>query len=398
MLLVSGGDVYGGSDAYNRPKCRFIARMMKRFAVDAVALGEMDLNFGLDAIEEDNREFGLNVLCANLFRRGPPEDEPARPADRAGEAAAQAVFPGYRILERGGVRFGVIAVLSPAAEIERTASATGEGEATAYVIEEPGPILAEVLPGVAAQSDFVLLLAHMSKDELSETLAGLEGIDMVILGHSAKPQATADAVMVEGVPAYMASHQGQYIGRVRLSFDEQKRLTATSNEIRLLDESVGSDADMARLVKEFEEENRRLQKELFVKEQFAGSTPGGTRDIYLGLAACQQCHASAFDSYIETRHARAFATLSGLFVHRDSGCVPCHTTGYGERGGFGGARVRGAAVDLVDVQCEACHGPGAEHNRDGAYKARAKESCVKCHTAEQDPDFDFAREWEKIAH
>jgi hypothetical protein len=55
-------------------------------------------------------------------------------------------------------------------------------------------------------------------------------------------------------------------------------------------------------------------------------------------------------------------------------------------------------VDLVDVQCEACHGPGSEHVRDGSYRGRAVRSCVKCHNAETDPTFDYDEDWPKIAH
>jgi 2',3'-cyclic-nucleotide 2'-phosphodiesterase (5'-nucleotidase family) len=241
MLLVSAGDLYGGSDAYNRPKCQFIARMMKRFGIDAVALGEKDLNFGLDAIEKDDRDIGMNVICANVFAKTQHGADSAGTAHSAMPASAAPAFPAYRIIERGGVRFGVIAVLSPAAKNERDVSESGDVEALTYVIKAPRPILESIVPAVRAQSDFVLLLAHMTKSELSEMLAGLEGIDMVILGHSGKPQVTAEPVMVDSVPTYMASHQGQYLGRARVSFDAHRRVSSSTNEIRLLDDSVRSD-------------------------------------------------------------------------------------------------------------------------------------------------------------
>ena len=122
------------------------------------------------------------------------------------------------------------------------------------------------------------------------------------------------------------------------------------------------------------------------------------QDVYLGVANCQRCHIDAFDSYLATRHARAYATLSEGFMHRDSGCVPCHSTGYGLKGGFDGVRIPGGMVDLIDVQCEACHGPGASHSRDGSYRTVARERCINCHTEEQDPEFDFEKAWKKIAH
>ncbi len=409
MLLLSAGDVYGGKDIYNQPKCRFIARMMNRFGYDAVALGEADLNFGLDAIVADDRELGMNVICANVFRKaapGPGADETADEtpvsgtADekRASETAegSDTAFPPYRLLEREGVRFGVIAILSPALKNEKAVSEAGDVEALTYVVKAPRPILADLVPVVRKKSDFVILLAHMSKDELAETIAGIEGIDMVILGHSAKPQVTSEPTLVESTPVYMASHQGQYLGRAVVTFDKSKRATGSTNEIRLLDAAVKDDPETMRLVKEFEEENRKLQKELFVKEQLQSESGGP--ESYLGLGNCQRCHSSEFEAYTMTRHAAAYATLSALFMQRDSGCIPCHSTGHGEPGGFGGIRSRGARVDLVDVQCEACHGPGAAHSRDGAYLKTARASCVGCHTAEQDPEFDFKKAWEKIAH
>ena len=396
MLLLSAGDVYGGRDAYNRPKCQFIARMMSRFGYDAVALGEADLGFGLDALVADNRDFRMNIICANVFLK----DSPA--AGGTGQGApdtadgADTPFPAYRVVEKGGIRFGVIAVLSPAVKNEKVALEKGDVEALTYVVKVPRAILAELVPIVREKSDFVVLLAHMSKSDLAEALAGIEGVDMAILGHSSKPQVTTEPTLVGNVPVYMASHQGQYLGRALVSFDAMNRSVAAANEVRLLDGTVKDDPETARLVKEFEAENRKYQKELFVKEQLRPES--GERDVYLGLGNCQRCHPDEFDAYVETRHAGSYATLSAVFMHRDSGCIPCHSTGYGEPGGFGGVRIRGAQTDLVDVQCEACHGPGAAHSRDGRYLGTARESCVKCHTAEQDPQFDFEKAWEKIAH
>jgi 2',3'-cyclic-nucleotide 2'-phosphodiesterase (5'-nucleotidase family) len=392
MLLVSGGDTYGGKDAYNRPKCQFIARMMSRLGYDAVALGETDLAFGLDAIVEDVRDSDLKMVCANVFRKTTSAEASEA---RGNGTETEPVFSPYRIVEKNGIRFGVLSVLSPAAKNAKVAAEAGEIEALTYVIRSPLPVLEKLVPLVKQRSDFVVLLAHMSKVELDSVLAAVEGVDMVVLGHSAKPQVTAQPTEVQGVPVYMASHQGQYLGRAMLTFDEDRRLQEATNEIRLLDNTVGDDPDMTRLVREFEVENRRQQKELFVKEELRRSGPG---DIYVGVATCRRCHAGAFDAYTRTKHAHAYATISSVFMHRDSGCLPCHSTGYGANGGFSGVRARGSLVDLVDVQCEACHGPARDHSRDGRYLETARNSCAGCHTAEQDPEFDYAAEWEKIEH
>ncbi len=369
--------------------------MMARLGYDAVALGEMDLNFGLDAIVEDNEMFGLNVICANLYSKKTAGNGSAD----TGATGVSPVFPAYKIVERGGIRFGVVAVLSPAVKNERIAAEKGEVETLNYIIKSPLPVLTGIVPEVESQSDIVVLLAHMKKSELDGVLGAVPGIDMVVLGHSGKAQVMPEPTLVREVPVYMASHQGQYVGRAQLSFDSANRLVEAANEIKLLDSSVADDPEMKILLGEFQSENRKMQKELFAREQLQGEAKKSKgQDVYLGIANCQRCHADAFDSYIGTRHARAYATLSEAFMHRDSGCVPCHSTGYGLKGGFDGVRIPGGMVDLIDVQCEACHGPGASHSRDGRYRTVARERCINCHTEEQDPEFDFEKAWKKIAH
>ena len=389
VFLVSAGDFYGGTDIYNEPKCHFIARVMRRLRYDAVALGDMDLNYGLDSIVEDSKRHRLNVLCANLFRR----------TENGLAVDDRSVFHGYKIVYRGGVRVGFIGVLSPSAKNKRAAAQQNEIVARSYVIKDPLPELVKLVPVVRKESDLVVLLAHMDEEDVERILTEVDGVDMVIRGHSGRPSATLEPVLIEGVPVYIASNQGQYMGRMTVRLGAGPHWFKATNEIRLLDRTVADDSEMASIVRAFTIENRKLQKALFVREQLKGhSETDGGQERFLGVATCQGCHAEAFDTFVHTAHAHAYQTLAVGFNHLDSNCLPCHSTGYGDEGGFSGARRIGSPVDLVDVQCEACHGPGADHNRDGSYLAAAKNSCVNCHTKEQDPHFDFEAAWKKIAH
>ena len=65
---------------------------------------------------------------------------------------------------------------------------------------------------------------------------------------------------------------------------------------------------------------------------------------------------------------------------RDPSCVVCHVTG--------------GSLSMPDVQCEACHGPGAAH----AAKPTAKgivtrdppeSACTRCHHAPEAKEWDF---------
>jgi len=400
--MCSAGDFYGTGDVFNEPKSRFVARTMARMGYDAVAVGEMDLGYGLDVLVEDVRDHGLNVTCANLMRRG--DREPAAPPGAAGDAgraraeALGTVFPPYVVVERGGVRVGFVAVLSPSTRVRSAGATDASVEALTWAIEDPRAAAVAVAEARSA-CEVLVLLAHMERRELGALLPELAGVDVVVLGHDAQGQPLSDVEAAEGVPVVRASSQGQNIGRMRAAVSPDGSLGRVDNQIHFLDATHDDDPETVALVEAFEAENREVQKKLYAREQLRASERGGRpSNIYLGLGACQSCHVEAFEVYAKTAHARAFRTVSEQFVHRDSNCVGCHVTGWGERGGFDGLRLRGAQADLVDVQCEACHGPGAEHARDGSYGARAVESCVKCHTAHEDPDFDFTKDWPKVAH
>lgn len=96
------------------------------------------------------------------------------------------------------------------------------------------------------------------------------------------------------------------------------------------------------------------------------------RPSYIGGEVCKGCHLVQHLSWEQGPHGRAFEALApgsresvkrraGLDPARDyrsdASCLPCHTTGYGEPGGFTSAE---QTPDRVHVGCESCHGAGSE--------------------------------------
>lgn len=400
VIVCTAGDFYGTADIFNESKSHFVAEMMGELGYDAIGIGEMDLNFGLAALVRDVRRYSLPVVCANLVARadsfrvrgGGPAD---RSADRLGTA-----FPPYVIVERAGTRFGFLGLLSPATKAAR---AVGEAppatvESLTYVIGDPLEAARALAPELRAACDVMVVLAHMGEDEATRLAGAVSGIDFIVLGHDAQGRPLGEPRVVGATAMVRATYQGMNIGELGITFGEGNKIAGYRNRIYPLIASFPDDPDMAGRLDEFDAKNREHQKELYARQQLkqADAAPGGNR--YLGVGTCQSCHLEEFEVYIGTAHARAYATLSSQFVHRDTNCVGCHVTGYGDAGGFSGVRARGALVDLVDVQCEACHGPGSEHTRDGSYRKRAVASCVVCHTEKDDPDFDYDTDWPAVAH
>lgn len=118
---------------------------------------------------------------------------------------------------------------------------------------------------------------------------------------------------------------------------------------------------------------------------------------YVGVAKCKICHPFQYNSWLQTKHVKAFDNLPAA-SQNDPKCLKCHTTG--------NAANRG-------VQCEACHGAGSDYmkmstmkNRDEARKAGlnfppSEAICRGCHNPEagaQFKGFDFADALKKGIH
>ncbi len=94
---------------------------------------------------------------------------------------------------------------------------------------------------------------------------------------------------------------------------------------------------------------------------FSANFTGGQmgRPPYVGATQCIACHPVNHHTWLFTRHASAFGTLVADGEGDNPACLPCHSVGYGESGGFLDI---GTTRELANVQCENCHGPGGAHS------------------------------------
>jgi predicted CXXCH cytochrome family protein len=119
---------------------------------------------------------------------------------------------------------------------------------------------------------------------------------------------------------------------------------------------------------------------------------------------CGNCHVDHQAKWKSTRHAGAYATLTGS-GHAQSFCYNCHTVGPNGNdatGLVGFAKVQDPGY--WDVQCESCHGPGLNHVSapDASAPPLARismadstNSCGSCHAGEHNP---FFAEWSQSRH
>lgn len=144
---------------------------------------------------------------------------------------------------------------------------------------------------------------------------------------------------------------------------------------------------------------------------------------YVGAKACGMCHKTEkqggqFGIWEKTKHAQAYTTLTTQAANdiakakgittpaaESPACLKCH------------AIVGDAKADVKNgVQCESCHGPGADYKSLTVMKDEGKavaaglkvfkdnaaieKQCRTCHNAESPTakEFKFEDRWEKIRH
>lgn len=110
---------------------------------------------------------------------------------------------------------------------------------------------------------------------------------------------------------------------------------------------------------------------------------------YVGSRECADCHPVEYGRFME--HANKAKSdhsvrlmAPKLTPEELRECFECHTTGYGQPGGF---RSFEETPELGHVGCEGCHGPGSDHvltgHPDDIVGNLTLEICRPCHEDER---------------
>jgi hypothetical protein len=199
-------------------------------------------------------------------------------------------------------------------------------------------------------------------------------------------QEVEEPLQVNGTLIAAAYPQGKKLGIIGINYDSSgnflftHRWQPTGNDIELTGEVRAILADYDSQVKDL-----MLQAE--------APPPGST---FVGGETCIECHTAFHEQWLTTRHAHAFESIDLVGKSLDPECVVCHVVGHGEKGGFFSMK---STPGLANVQCEACHGIGRDHLSDfSPMNPVTVKTCLKCHTRENSPEFDYPVYREKIRH
>jgi hypothetical protein len=382
MLLLDGGNLFQSEESFQLERGLFLLRCMRKMGYHVLGVGEKDLSWGIAAYKDSVLSYGLVPVSANLVNR----------------ATHKLIFKPYAVESVNGVKVGILSVVSPQNGYAPSPFAEHKDSLDYLDVETAvRTTVAELRP----KCQVLVAVLNVGNHDADALAGKIPGIDVVIVGGQA-PQMIPRGTLSGTSLVVSGGIKGQYVGRTLVDLKDGK-VVGTSATVTALDALYPEQDVFAGLRRKFDEElNERVAKRQREIDMAAARKRG--LDHYVGREGCVNCHRTQYDSWQPSAHARAFDTLVKRRKDRVAECVSCHVTGYQEYSGYfsnvnPGIEIDGQMRRMEGVQCEACHGMGTRHNTgDPAFVNAAKASCVRCHTRQQDPKFNYDTAWAKIAH
>jgi len=225
-LLLDGGDTWQGSYSAQMSNGQDMVNVMNALGVDAMT-SHWEFTLGIDRVTEivDNH-LNFPFLGANIFDA--EWDEPA--------------YEPYKMFERGGVQIAVI------------------GQAFPYMpIANPGWMfpdlsfgvrqdrMAEVVQEVRdAGAECVVLLSHNGFDVDKKLAANVDGIDVILTGHT--HDAIPEPVVINKTHLIASGSHGKFISRIDLDVREGEVKAVKHKLIPIFSDVIAPDPTISALI------------------------------------------------------------------------------------------------------------------------------------------------------
>ncbi len=374
-------------DAQDRLKVETAFKFFKWAGYDAVGLGETDFIHGLELLRTLSRQYPF-LICANLLNeKGQPIFRPV----------TYKQIPG-----RGGrkpLRVAITSFFSLTLGEEARRTTGPEGQKLQVV--DPVKLANEMIPRLRKQADLLIVLAHMPLVEAGNFVKQVPGMDVVVVTHSPM-SGIWEPVAINGTYLVANGDRGRFAGELGILLDSYNRLSGVKGQLVPLTNRFKDDPDISALMEEYKKQVAALPPPSLVVTSNSKDGNG-----FIGAEKCAPCHVTEFVKWEESKHHHALETLkqkdNGLDAFNPE-CLKCHVLGYGQAGGY---LSETRTPELAGVQCEHCHGPGKLHaaaawqkkpSKNLIERGKGSAVCLKCHTPENSPKFNYQEYLEKIRH
>ncbi len=226
-LLLDGGDTWQGSYTTHHTKGQDMVNVMNALKPDAMT-SHWEFTLGIDRVNEIVETLDFPFLGANVFDK--EWDEPA--------------YDPYKMFERGGVKIAVIGQAFPYMPI---ANPGWMFPSLSFGIREDR--MAEVVAEVKSKgAELVVLLSHNGFDVDRKLASRVDGIDVILTGHT--HDALPEPVLVNKTMLIASGSNGKFVTRLDLDVQNGEVKGFAHKLIPIFSDVITPDASVAKLIDE----------------------------------------------------------------------------------------------------------------------------------------------------
>lgn len=252
VLVLDAGDQFQGSLFYTTYKSEAVAEFMNGIGFDAMAVGNHEFDDGPEELAKFLDKVKFPVISGNTVTGA---DTPI--ANR---------IPGYIVKEVNGQKIAVVSVL--ATDTDETSS---PGKSVFF--EDEITYLKGIVPKIEAEGiNKIILLSHVGYPRDKEIAAAVDGIDVIVGGHSHTLLSNTDEKAAGPYPTNVKNPSGvevpivqayaysKYLGNLKVVFDDAGKVKSASGTPELLDASITPDTGFKNRVAELGKPIEELKK------------------------------------------------------------------------------------------------------------------------------------------
>lgn len=408
LLVLDAGGFSDNTSDLKQIQSVYTAQAMELMAYDVVNLGRNETMLGQELLSKVLQGFkSTQVVSANFSFSQPKQGQDFS------QSLGLNVKPFVR-LQVGDYSVFITGVTSATPVHHNTAGSSGM---------DVGPIaesLAQIFGQARSGELIVILVNSLGASEKAEVETALDSLLEskncvgVIVGHGEikdnKPFPMIGSLDTD-VPYLTLVNgldRGRGVTRAVVTTSADGTVSKKTAGFEKLKKSLPKDNKLLELMYEMAEEAAENDRRLHAK--LAGG-PGQENYKYIGGRVCRRCHMDQFKDHLQSGHYKAYETLRHEGERNNAMCLPCHTVGYGQSGGYLLGINENPA--LRGVGCESCHGAGTYHrllqysqtkgeppegaNEQGFSKV-TEQTCLKCHTDETDLEWDYEQKLPLVDH
>ncbi len=225
MLLLDGGDTWQGSYTANKTLGADMVEVMNALQPDAMT-GHWEFTYGADRVQELVDSLPFPFLGGNIYDA--EWNEPA--------------FEAWRMYEKGGAKVAVIGQAFPYTPI---ANPRWMFPNWSFGIREED-VVANIEAVRAEGADVVVLLSHNGFDVDRKLASRVDGIDVILTGHT--HDALPEPVVVNNTLVVASGSSGKFVSRIDLDVRDGRMQGYKYRLIPVFSDVIAPDAEMTALI------------------------------------------------------------------------------------------------------------------------------------------------------